>query len=175
MVATNIRGSQIADGANGVNLTVDVTGTLPVGNGGTGQTTLAAAGILVSGGALGTPSSGTLTNCNGFGDSAHDQRGFVQRHREHRHHEAPSLAVVECDAVCQHRHRRHRDYRGHGEYHVDVVGLVGYAVSRSAHYVGVHWVECVHDRVGCELRKFGCGNAFGGACGEQGASGVHGV
>jgi hypothetical protein len=63
MVATNIRGSQIADGANGVNLTVDVTGTLPVGNGGTGQTTLAAAGILVSGGALGTPSSGTLTNC----------------------------------------------------------------------------------------------------------------
>lgn len=41
MVATNIRGTQIADGS--VDLTVDVTGTLPVLNGGTGNTTNAAA------------------------------------------------------------------------------------------------------------------------------------
>lgn len=38
--------------------------TLAVGSGGTGATSLAGAGILVSGGALGTPSSGTLTNCS---------------------------------------------------------------------------------------------------------------
>lgn len=39
MARTNVRGTQIADGANGVDLTVDVTGTLPAGNGGTGLTT----------------------------------------------------------------------------------------------------------------------------------------
>jgi hypothetical protein len=38
MVATNIRGTQIADGS--VSLTVDVTGTLPVGNGGSGAVSL---------------------------------------------------------------------------------------------------------------------------------------
>jgi hypothetical protein len=41
MVATNIRGSQILDGS--VSLTADVTGTLPIGNGGTGNTSNAAA------------------------------------------------------------------------------------------------------------------------------------
>jgi parallel beta-helix repeat protein len=61
------------------NITPGVTGTLPVGNGGTGATTLtglvkgtgttamvaATAGTdyVAPGGALGTPSSGTLTNC----------------------------------------------------------------------------------------------------------------
>lgn len=42
MARTNIRGSQIADGANGVDLTVDVTGTLPAVNGGTGVTSIGA-------------------------------------------------------------------------------------------------------------------------------------
>lgn len=62
-----------------VNLASQVTGTLPVGNGGTGATTLtgvlkgngtsaftaATAGTdyVAPGGALGTPSSGTLSNC----------------------------------------------------------------------------------------------------------------
>src|SRR4051812_11479990 len=36
MAKTNVRGTQIADGSSGVDLTVDVFGTLPVGNGGTG-------------------------------------------------------------------------------------------------------------------------------------------
>lgn len=42
MAKTNIRGAQIADGANGVDLTVDVTGTLPAANGGTGVTSIGA-------------------------------------------------------------------------------------------------------------------------------------
>lgn len=62
-----------------ISLTSQVTGTLPVGNGGTGATTLtgvlkgngtsaftaATAGTdyVAPGGALGTPSSGTLSNC----------------------------------------------------------------------------------------------------------------
>ena len=59
----------IYDGAGWVDGQLDLadadarTGILPTGNGGTGATTLAGAGILVSGGALGTPSSGALTNC----------------------------------------------------------------------------------------------------------------
>lgn len=64
------------------NITPGVTGTLPVANGGTGVTTLtglvkasgtaafvgATAGTdyVAPGGALGTPSSGTLTNCSGL-------------------------------------------------------------------------------------------------------------
>lgn len=64
MVRTQVTGPQILDGS--VSLTADVAGVLPIPNGGTGQTTLAAAGILVSGGALGTPSSGTATNLTGF-------------------------------------------------------------------------------------------------------------
>lgn len=43
MAATNVRGGQIADGANGVDLTVDVTNVLPVANGGTGNTSNVAA------------------------------------------------------------------------------------------------------------------------------------
>jgi hypothetical protein len=46
MVATNVRGGQIKDAD--VSLTVDVTGTLPVGNGGTGAVTLT--GLLVGNG-----------------------------------------------------------------------------------------------------------------------------
>ena len=75
----------IANGGTGststtyCSLSANVTGTLPVGNGGTGATTLtgvlkgngtsaftaATAGTdyVAPGGALGTPSSGTLTNC----------------------------------------------------------------------------------------------------------------
>ena len=43
MARTNIRGSQIADGANGVDLTVDVTGVLPIANGGTNASSASAA------------------------------------------------------------------------------------------------------------------------------------
>lgn len=73
MARTNIRGAQIADGVNGVDLAVDVTGTLPVANGGTGATTLT--GVLIGNGAstvttvaapsgtiVGTTDTQTLTN-----------------------------------------------------------------------------------------------------------------
>lgn len=71
MAKTNIRGTQILDAS--VDLTVDITGTLPVSNGGTGATTLT--GVLVGNGAsavtavaaptgtiVGTSDSQTLTN-----------------------------------------------------------------------------------------------------------------
>jgi len=74
----------------GLPLTTGVTGTLPVANGGTGQTTLAAAGIATLTGtetltnktltsptltapALGTPASGTLSSCTVDGT---DEVGF---------------------------------------------------------------------------------------------------
>lgn len=53
-------------GAGNVDLTTQVIGVLPIANGGTGAASFAAAGLLVSGGALGTPSSGTLTNATGL-------------------------------------------------------------------------------------------------------------
>ena len=85
-LTTQVSGTlPIANGGTGststtyCNLTTNVTGTLPVGNGGTGATTItgvlkgngtsaftaATAGTdyVAPGGALGTPSSGTLTNC----------------------------------------------------------------------------------------------------------------
>lgn len=62
-----------------VRLTNDVTGTLPVANGGTGITafgtgvatalginTGSSGAVVINGGALGTPSSGTLTNATGL-------------------------------------------------------------------------------------------------------------
>jgi hypothetical protein len=62
-----------------ISLTADVTGTLPIANGGTGLTSLGsgvqtalgvnvgtAGAFVVNGGALGTPSSGTLTNATGL-------------------------------------------------------------------------------------------------------------
>jgi hypothetical protein len=62
-----------------VNLATNVTGTLPVANGGTGITSFgtgvgtalgvntgSAGAFVVNGGALGTPSSGTLTNATGL-------------------------------------------------------------------------------------------------------------
>ena len=75
--------STSASGFNGsADITPGVTGTLPVGNGGTGVSTItglvkgtgttpmtaATAGTdyVAPGGALGTPSSGTLTNCTGL-------------------------------------------------------------------------------------------------------------
>ena len=58
---------------SGVNLTTQVTGTLPVANGGTGVTTSTGTGAVVLSNsptlvtpALGTPSSGTLTNATGL-------------------------------------------------------------------------------------------------------------
>lgn len=50
MARTAVRGAQIADGANGVDLTVDVTGTLPVANGGTGSVTLTSNNVLLGNG-----------------------------------------------------------------------------------------------------------------------------
>lgn len=50
MAKTNIRGSQIADGANGVDLAVDVTGVLPVGNGGNGVANPTAGRFMVGNG-----------------------------------------------------------------------------------------------------------------------------
>jgi hypothetical protein len=65
--------------AGQVNLTTEVTGTLPVANGGTGITAFGtgvatalgvnvgtAGAVVVNGGALGTPASGTLTNATGL-------------------------------------------------------------------------------------------------------------
>lgn len=48
MPRTEVRGGQIKDAT--VDLTVDVTGTLPVGNGGTGSTTLTLNNVLVGNG-----------------------------------------------------------------------------------------------------------------------------
>jgi len=85
-LTTNVSGTlPIANGGTGststtyCSLTTNVSGTLPVGNGGTGATTLtgilkgngtsaftaatAGSDYVAPGGALGTPSSGTLTNC----------------------------------------------------------------------------------------------------------------
>jgi hypothetical protein len=82
-VQTNVVGTlPIANGGTGststtfCNVQTNVVGTLPVANGGTGVTTLGtgvvtalgvntgtAGAFVVNGGVLGTPSSGTLTNC----------------------------------------------------------------------------------------------------------------
>lgn len=48
MAKTNIRGTQIADAT--VDLAADITGTLPVGNGGTGAATLPANNVLIGNG-----------------------------------------------------------------------------------------------------------------------------
>jgi hypothetical protein len=80
--------------AGTVNLASQVTGTLPVANGGTGATTLtgvlkgngtsaftaATAGTdyVAPSGALGTPSSGTLTNCTADGTNSVGYRNIPQ-------------------------------------------------------------------------------------------------
>ena len=81
-VATNLASTTAATFDGSANITPGVTGVLPVSNGGTGASTLtglvkgtgttamvaAVAGTdyLAPGGALGTPSSGTLTNATGL-------------------------------------------------------------------------------------------------------------
>lgn len=70
MARTEIRGSQISDGANGVSLTVDVTGTLPVANGGTGNATNTLNNVLLGNGtgalqAVAPGTSGNVLTSNG--------------------------------------------------------------------------------------------------------------
>lgn len=81
-VRTNLASGSTASFDGTANITPGVTGTLPVANGGTGAATLtglvkgtgttamvaAVAGTdyVAPGGALGTPTSGTLTNCTGL-------------------------------------------------------------------------------------------------------------
>lgn len=81
-VRTNLASTATASFDGTANVTPGVTGTLPVANGGTGAVTLtglvkgtgvgafvaATAGtdFVAPGGALGTPTSGTLTNCTGL-------------------------------------------------------------------------------------------------------------
>ena len=64
MAKTTVRGAQIADGANGVNLTVDVTGVLPVANGGTGANT--AAGAITNLGAVDTTNNQSIGGLKTF-------------------------------------------------------------------------------------------------------------
>lgn len=70
MSATQITGKQIANGNNGVDLTIDVTGTLPAINGGTGNTTNTLNAVLLGNGTGAlqtvTPStSGNVLTSNG--------------------------------------------------------------------------------------------------------------
>ena len=71
MSLTTVDGSLISSGA--ITLTTQVTGTLPVANGGTGVTTSTGSGAVVLGTSptlttpiLGTPTSGNLANCTGI-------------------------------------------------------------------------------------------------------------
>ena len=75
MSLTTVDGSLISSGA--ITLTTQVTGTLPVANGGTGVATSTGSGANVLGTsptlvtpALGTPASGVLTNCTGVAKAA---------------------------------------------------------------------------------------------------------
>lgn len=62
MAKTNIRGAQIADGSNGVDLAVDVTGVLPTTNGGTGASSITGAGIVDTTSAQSITGQKTLTD-----------------------------------------------------------------------------------------------------------------
>ena len=71
MSLTTVDGSLISSGA--ITLTTQVTGTLPVANGGSGVTTSTGTGAVVLGTSptlvtpiLGTPTSGNLANCTGI-------------------------------------------------------------------------------------------------------------
>jgi hypothetical protein len=70
---TNCTGYPSSAISGTINLTTQVTGTLPVANGGTGVTTSTGTGNVVLSTSptlvtpvLGTPTSGTLTNCTGY-------------------------------------------------------------------------------------------------------------
>jgi hypothetical protein len=72
MSKTQVPGKLIADGINGIDLTVDVTGVLPIANGGTGTVDLTLNSPIISGGSIanariakrlgtGTTSSGAIS------------------------------------------------------------------------------------------------------------------
>lgn len=50
MTRTGVRGTQIKDGVDGVDLTIDVTNTLPAGNGGTGNATNTLGALMIGNG-----------------------------------------------------------------------------------------------------------------------------
>lgn len=62
MAKTVVRGVQIADGANGVDLTVDVFGTLPVANGGTGVASPGGSGNVLTSNGTSWVSSAPVTS-----------------------------------------------------------------------------------------------------------------
>lgn len=64
MARTEIRGQQVRDGAQGIDLTVDVTGILPAANGGTGNNTNTLNNVLLGNGtgALQAVAPGTSGN-----------------------------------------------------------------------------------------------------------------
>lgn len=62
MASTNVRGTQITDAT--VSLTVDVTGTLPAGNGGTGNATNTLNAVLLGNGTGALQTVAPSTNGN---------------------------------------------------------------------------------------------------------------
>lgn len=80
MARTNVRGTQIKDGADGVDLAVDVTGVLPVPNGGTGNPSNTLGAVMIGGGAgaltaVAPGAAGTVLTSSGTAWSAQPVSG----------------------------------------------------------------------------------------------------